>query len=126
MQSSTCFCETLKVSLPGTKGERPLQTISELSKFRNTLAHGRTEAITPKPESVYLDELDAHRAQQLLSGWEQLIETSDFAEKARIDVEVLLKLIQAARPEPKEGLFRFGGRSWSATVQAPETQSDER
>jgi hypothetical protein len=110
------LCEALKVSLPGTKDERPLQTVSQLIGFRNTLAHGHTETINPEPKKVDIDELEAHRAERLLSNWEQLIETSDFAKRARTDVEVVLKLIQAARPEPKEALFRFGGRTWSATA----------
>jgi hypothetical protein len=46
-----------------------------------------------------------------------LIENCDFAKRAREDVETVLKLLQAARPEPKEALFRFGGRTWSATVE---------
>lgn len=110
------LCEIMKVNLAGTVGERPLQTINQLFKFRNTLAHGRSETITPEVKSVDIDELEAHRAQHLLSGWELLIESCDFAKRAREDVEVVLKLIQAARPEPKEALFRFGGRTWSATV----------
>jgi hypothetical protein len=109
------LCETLKVSLPGTTGERPLQ--SELFKFRNTLAHGRSETIIPEPKSVSVDELEAHRTERLASDWERLIENCDFAKRAREDVETVLKLLQAARPEPKEALFRFGGRTWSATVE---------
>jgi hypothetical protein len=111
------LCETLKVSLPGTTGERPLQSISELFKFRNTLAHGRSETIIPEPKSVSVDELEAHRTERLASDWERLIENCDFAKRAREDVETVLKLLQAARPEPKEALFRFGGRTWSATVE---------
>jgi hypothetical protein len=110
------LCEALKVGLPGTKGERPLQTISELFRFRNTLAHGRSETIIPEPKSVDVDELEAHRTESLLSNWERLIEDYEFAKRAREDVETVLKVLQAARPEPKEALFRFGGRTWSATV----------
>jgi hypothetical protein len=53
------LCETMKVSLPGTKGERPLQTVTELLNFRNTLAHGRSETIAPKQKSIHIDGLDA-------------------------------------------------------------------
>jgi hypothetical protein len=111
------LCETLKVSLPGTTGERPRQTIDLLFKFRNTLAHGRSETITPEPKSVDVDELEAHRTERLLSHWERLIEDCEFAKRAREDVKTVLELLQAARPEPKEALFRFGFRSWSATAQ---------
>src|SRR5262249_7412494 len=108
------LCETLKVSLPGTKSERPLQTITDLFKFRDMLAHGRSETIVPVPEIVDVDELEAHRAHRLLSHWERLIENSDFANRVREDVVIVLNLVQAARPEPKEALFKFGGRTWSA------------
>jgi hypothetical protein len=113
------LCETLKVSLPGTKGERPLQTINELFRFRNTLPHGRSETIVPKAKSVDIDDLETHRAERLLSDWERLIEDGEFAKRAREDVEAILKVLQAARPEPKEALFRFGTRSWSADVSDP-------
>jgi hypothetical protein len=63
------LCETLNVSLPGTTGERPRQTINLLFKFRNTLAHGRSKTITPKPKSVDVDKLEAHRTKRLLSHW---------------------------------------------------------
>jgi hypothetical protein len=106
------LCETLKVSLPGTTRKRPRKTICELFKFRNTLAHGRSKTITLQPKSVDVDELGAYRADRLLSDWEQLIEDCEFAKRAREDVEAVLKLLQAARPEPKEVLFKFGGRSW--------------
>jgi hypothetical protein len=107
------LCETLDVSLP----ERPRQTIDQLFKFRNTLAHGRSETITPEPKSVDVDELEAHRKERLLLQWELLIEDCEFAKRTREDVETILKLLQTARPEPKEALLGFGGRTWSATAQ---------
>jgi hypothetical protein len=110
------LCEALKVSLPGTKGERPLQTINKLLRFRNTLAHGHSVTIVPEPKSVDIDDLEMHRAARLLSDWERLIEDSKFAKRAREDVEAILRVLQAARPEPKEALFRFGSRIWSATA----------
>jgi hypothetical protein len=111
------LCKALKVGLPWAEDERPLLTVTELVKFRNTLAHGRTKAIAPEPTTINLDELEARRSQPLLSSWEELIQTADFAQRARMDVEAVIKLIHAARPEPKEGLFSFGGRSWYAVVQ---------
>lgn len=113
------LCEIMNVSLPGTAGEAPRQTIFELFKFRNTLAHGRTETIAPEPRSINIDDLDGYRKERLLSNWERLIENCVFAKSAREDVETVIKLIHEARPMPKENLFEFGGRSWSA-----ETKTD--
>lgn len=45
-----------------------------------------------------------------------MIQTGDFGKRVRTDVEVVRKLIHAVRPEPKERLFGFGLRSWSATL----------
>jgi hypothetical protein len=111
------LCETMNVSLPGTESERPLQTIRQLLDFRNTLAHGRSKTIMPKPRRIDIDKLEAVRADPVLSHWERLIKNSDFAKRAREDVETVLQHLQAARPEPKEGLFSLSTRSWSATVE---------
>jgi hypothetical protein len=43
------LCEILGVDFPKGKATRPLQTISELIEFRNTIAHGRTGEVTAKP-----------------------------------------------------------------------------
>jgi len=40
------LCELMKVEFQ--KGQRPRQTIEELIDFRNTMAHGRTEVLTPE------------------------------------------------------------------------------
>ncbi|MGE0235748.1 hypothetical protein, partial [Methylocystis sp.] len=48
--------------------------------------------------------------------------TKDFAERARLDVEEVLKTVHAARPKPKELLFSFGIGSGSAVI----VENDER
>lgn len=111
------LCDVLKVSLPGEKGERPLQTIGQLLKFRNSLAHGRSEVLKAEPTHVDVDKVDEHfRQQRLLTHWERLIESTDFAKRAREDCEIVLKLVHDARPKPKELLFAFGGSEGSAIV----------
>jgi hypothetical protein len=110
------LCETLKVSLPGTPGQRPRQTIGELFRFRNAIAHGRSQEISQE-RTIALDELEAHRARRPLLHWERLIQNSDFALRVREDVEAVLNAIQTARPEPKEILFSFGSGTWTAIAQ---------
>lgn len=108
-------CEILKVQ-PGGKGVRPLQTVTKLFKFRNTVAHGRTHRIELDAELVDAHKVDDHFRQRLLTDWERLIRTDDFAQNARTDAEEIMKLIHAAAPEPKERLFSSGFETGSATV----------
>jgi hypothetical protein len=112
------ICAALNVTLPGTKGERPQQTIVQLFKFRNTLAHARTETLE---ETKRLDagKVDDDFGRRLSTQWQRLIHTSDFAERAREDVEAVLTRVHDARPDPEEWRFgAFGFGSGSATLEA--------
>jgi hypothetical protein len=75
------LCDALKVPLPAEKGERSLQTIGQLFKFRNSLAHGRSEVLKAEPKHVDVEKVDDHfRQQRLLTHWERLIENADRAQ----------------------------------------------
>ena len=103
------LCETLGVKYSKGAGSRPLQTVAKLLDFRNTIAHGRSVELKSKPELRDADErLDQYLAQRLRTGWEELIQTKDFAQRARDDVETVLASLHAARSDKKEGLFTFG------------------
>ncbi len=110
------ICELLKVDFPGEAGKRPVQTLTQLQDFRNLMAHGKTEQIEPQPFLCDAKHADARLGQRPLANWERLIRTKDFAERARVDVEEVLKTVHAARPKPKESLFSFGIGSGSAVV----------
>lgn len=113
------LCETLGVQFSGGPGKRPLQTLKKLLKFRNTIAHGHSETIAPEPELRDInDKLDRYLGEPPLADWERHI-TKQFAERARKDVEAVLKAIHAKRKEPKEGLFTFGIGAHGASL-APE------
>lgn len=111
------LCETLKVAFPTGSEKRPLQTIVKLLDFRNTMAHGRSAEIKPKPELRDANEkLDSYLGERPLANWERLIQTAEFAQRARDDLKLVLEQLHAARPEPKEGLFTFGIGIHSATM----------
>jgi len=110
------LCEILKVTFPADKGQRPVQTIVELQRFRNAMAHGKTRIVKPKATMRDLNNVDACLGERPVAEWEKLIKTSGIAERARHDVEEVLTKIHTARPEPKEGLFAFGIGSGSASV----------
>ena len=104
------LCETLNVSFSADKAERPLQTIQNLLNFRNTIAHGSSEKLNPKPEIRDSNEqLDCFIGERPLTHWERLIQTKDFAERVREDTKKVLEKIHDARKDvDKEYLFNFG------------------
>ncbi|OGA39298.1 MAG: hypothetical protein A3G24_12465 [Betaproteobacteria bacterium RIFCSPLOWO2_12_FULL_62_13] len=103
------LCETLTVGFPSGPEKRPLQTIVKLLEFRNTMAHGRSGDVKPKPELRDTNEkLDAYLGERPLADWERLIRTEKFAQRAREDVKLTLEKLHSARHGPKEGLFTFG------------------
>jgi hypothetical protein len=109
---------TFKVDL-GCKGERPLQTLRELIKVRNVLAHGRSETLTPEPTLLPIDapDFDERMRERPTTFWEKHILKPDFAARAREDVERVLGALHAARPDPdKERLFHFGFHSSSGRI----------
>lgn len=111
------LCETLGVKFSGGKGEPPLQTVVELLEFRNILAHGRSIELKPKPALRDVNaKLDAYLGERPLDHWERLIKNSDFAERARKDVQKVLERLHAARPKPKDRLFFSGFGSHHATM----------
>lgn len=113
------LCEFLKVEFPKGGAARPMQTINDVIEFRNTMAHGRTGQLEMKPQTRDINNrLDQQLGDRPQRDWELRIKTSDFADRAREDVESVLKLLHEARPEPKEPLFAFGMSSASATPEA--------
>lgn len=114
------LCETLGVKFPDGSGARPLQTIAKLLNFRNKIAHGRSLEITAN--QVYRDSddrLDDYLGEGLLTDWEKLIQTSDFAIRVREDVQAVLERLHERRKDNKEVLFSFGLGSHGATLVAP-------
>jgi hypothetical protein len=101
--------EKLDVRFAGGSGARPLQTISELLKFRNTMAHAKPNIVLKEESTKSLDShLDHYLGEMPMMEWERLIKTDEFALRAREDVKRVCEAIHAARPEPKEHLFTFG------------------
>ena len=111
------LCETLEVKFPEGTSSRPLQTLAKLLDFRNAIAHGKSAEIKNKPEVRDLnDQLDDYLGERPLTEWEKLIQTNDFATRAREDIEKILSRIQEARTDEKEHLFTFGYGAHGATL----------
>jgi len=110
------LCETLNVKFPNGLGARPLQTIVKLLDFRNTIAHGRSLEIKTKVHRDVNEQLDTYLGERPLTDWEQLIQTSNFAIRAREDVQAALEVLHEARLDNKESLFTFGFGFHGATL----------
>ena len=103
------LCERLSIRFPGGPSARPLQTVFKLFEFRNTVAHGRSVEVAPKPELRDInDKLDAQLGELPRAEWERLVRTDAFAKRSREDVQTVLEKLHEARPAPKEGLFVSG------------------
>ena len=113
------LCTTLNVAFTEGKGQRPLQTVHKLMRFRNTVAHGRTvDIVAPDKAHRVDDNLNDRIAERVFTDWEEAVQTVDFATRAREDVEATLTRLHEARPDPKEGLFAFGMGLYTAKVSA--------
>ncbi|AAK23689.1 hypothetical protein [Caulobacter vibrioides] len=109
MEKLRHLCLTFKIDL-GAKGERPLQTINDLIKLRNELAHGRSITLKPKPKLLAYNDPDFERQirEEPVTQWEERIRSADFAIRARDDLEAILRAIHAKLPEGEMPLFHFG------------------
>jgi len=94
----------------GTPAERPLQTLTELIKVRNVLAHGRSETLRPPAKLRPYDapDFDESMRDRPVTFWEERIRTPEFALRVREDLEQVFRLLHDALPEPKMPLFHFG------------------
>jgi hypothetical protein len=114
------LCEKLAVHFPKGPGAGPLQTITKLFAFRNTLAHGRSQEIRAKPMVRTTENYKGALRERLLTDWERLVRTETFAAMARRDVELVMRKLHDARPQPKEPLFSLGiGHSGVSLIEEP-------
>ena len=112
--------EALGVKFVDGTGARPLQTLSKLFTFRNAIAHGRTNEVKYKPVTLDLAKYEKEYRAPLLADWEQLIQSEEFALRAREDVEEVMRIVQSGRKDSTDNLFTTGMGSYGATlVQEP-------
>lgn len=112
----TLLFEELHIQAPGGTGVRPLQTIERLLSFRNTIAHGRTSEIAAKALPRTTENYDDALHEPLRTDWEKLVQSPEFAQRAREDVKAVLALVHAGRRDEKEPLFTFGIGLHGATL----------
>jgi hypothetical protein len=84
------------------------QTISELFKLRDALAHGRTQNLTIKKAD---DGRSPHDVVQSLLPWEQL--TAEMVRKSHDDVRAAVEFINTTRKKPDQFLWNQGARGFA-------------
>ncbi len=107
------ICESLGVVF--FKDQRPHQTVHELIKFRNNLAHGKTVTIEEniiRDADQYVDEFIGIRP---LAVWEKYC-TEENALRAREDIKQVMQLIHEKAKPDNDPLFGFGIYSASASL----------
>ncbi len=87
-------------------GKRPWQTLGDLFRFRNCVAHGRSEILDP-PEVVEVGEIEDLRRKKPLTKWEEGC-TIEFARRAYEDTEAIMRQIHLAAGLDEADLWRSG------------------
>jgi len=105
-----------KLEIQKDDGKRPFQTISELFRFRNDVAHGKTIHLKSTDQITVVDsEFDQHMRELLQAPWQNYCNL-DNAERAREDVEGVCRVVHKAAGIAGDILFSFGMQFGSATV----------
>lgn len=96
------------LKLPFDPSKRPIQTVQQLFKFRNFMAHGRTEKLTGKG---FLTKPSPDPGQNLVeTKWEKFCNEKE-AERAVKDVKQILEAICVAAGFDKTMLLSLGHAS---------------
>ena len=112
----SAICKKLKVRVP--MDMRPGQTVKSLIKFRNALAHGKTQRLVAKPKLVSPDYASRwSRGDRPLTEWERLCEPR-YAGRARDDIAKVIAILHEASPIRREPLFAFGTTLRTASLQS--------
>lgn len=108
-----------KLGLITNYGKRPYQTFSELFKFRNSVAHGKSVSLKSEQIRLVDGKFDKYVHEFLETPWEQYC-TSKNAKLALEDMEAIMEEVHKAAGMTGS-LFNFGIQSCLSTL-LPEEQ----
>ena len=103
-----------KIELEVDYGKRPWQTIKDLFRFRNDIAHGKSEKITEKIAIANNDFADSKINEFSRTKWEKYC-TKENAIRAREDVEIMVEELHKVAGITGEHTF-IGGMQESTAV----------
>ena len=105
-----------KLEIKNDEGTRPYQTVSEVFKFRNRLAHGKSMLLKSGNEIRFVDEtFDRHMDESLKTEWESYC-TQDNANRALVDIEAIIREFHERAGVRPDSAFSFGMHEASATL----------
>ena len=105
-----------KLEIEKDDGKRPFQTVIELLRFRNEVAHGKTVYLKSEDQiTVVDDKFDQHMQESLQTPWQQYCSLKN-AERAREDVEEICRIIHKTSGIPGDVLFCLGVQVDSGTL----------
>lgn len=105
-----------KLGIKKDDGKRPFQTVSELFKFRNDVAHGKTVSLKSENKIVFVDDkLNQHLQGSLQTQWQNYCNLKN-TKRAREDVEEICGIIHKNSGISYDLLFSFGMQATSATL----------
>ena len=85
-----------KLQVEKDDGKRPFQKVSELFKFRNDVAHGKSVPVKDEVETAVADEtVDDFMRKRPETAWEKYC-TLQNVERARVDVESIMERLHRA------------------------------
>jgi hypothetical protein len=105
-----------KMGIERNEGERPYQTIKELFKFRNEVAHGKSVFLKSDDHIVGTNtEIDKYMSEPLEPKWKRYCSLKN-AKRAREDVKNVITEFHAAAGITDDFLFNTGIWSGHATL----------
>jgi hypothetical protein len=105
-----------KLGVEKDDGKRPFQTASELFQFRNDVAHGKSVSLQSDDQiRVMADKFDEYMRKPLETRWEAYC-TLENAERAREDIESIIRKLHDASGITDDMLFNSGMWFGSATL----------
>ncbi len=112
-----------KLEVEKDDGKRPFQTVSELFKFRNGIAHGKSVILKPGTQIVVVDDaFFDYMRERPETLWEEYC-TFENAELTRLDVKSIIQTLHNASGISNDTLFAFGMSSSSATLLSEKEQN---
>lgn len=105
-----------KLGVAKDDSKRPFQTVSSLFKFRNDVAHGKSVQLKSEDQiRVIDDKFDDYMHDPLETRWQKYC-TLKNAERAREDVEKIIKLLHEVSGITDDMLFNVGMWFGSSTL----------
>jgi len=106
----------LNLGIEFDKSKRPLQTVIQLVKFRNLMAHGKSESISG---SIITDTPSRDPSVKVVeTDWEKFCNVKE-AQRVIEDIALIIESLNLASGGSKFGLWSLGNGSGSTTLQKP-------